>query len=88
MDRFLLIYGYLIREKELIMDIIGTTAIEKRRVRVYYALWLIAGVFGAHRFYCGRIGGGAFQLLLSLIQTIQKARTLSLASGYLRFRQR
>lgn len=34
---------------------------------VAYLLWFFLGTFGAHRFYCSRIGTGVMMLLLSAI---------------------
>jgi TM2 domain-containing membrane protein YozV len=37
---------------------------ESRSVGIAYLLWFFLGVFGAHRFYLGRIGSGVGMLVL------------------------
>jgi TM2 domain-containing membrane protein YozV len=39
---------------------------EKPSVAVAYVLLIFLGIFGAHRFYLGKIGSGIVMLLLSL----------------------
>lgn len=39
----------------------------KKSMGVAYLLWIFLGSFGAHRFYLGRTGSGAFQLVLGVL---------------------
>lgn len=43
------------------------TARVRKSKWVAFFLWLFLGAFGAHRFYCGRNGSAAAQLILSLL---------------------
>lgn len=38
----------------------------KKSVGVAYLLWFFLGLVGGHNFYCGRIGCGVAQLLITL----------------------
>jgi TM2 domain-containing membrane protein YozV len=39
----------------------------KKSTGVAYLLWIFLGTFGAHRFYLGRTGSAAFQLILGVL---------------------
>jgi TM2 domain-containing membrane protein YozV len=55
---------------------------------IAYALWLFLGQLGLHRFYLGRVGSGAAQLLLGLVGwatvwfLLVLSRLLSYGSGF------
>ncbi|MBB3608192.1 TM2 domain-containing protein [Rhizobium sp. BK602] len=40
---------------------------EAKSVGAAYLLWFFLGYFGAHRFYLGRVGSGAAQLILLVL---------------------
>lgn len=39
----------------------------KKSAGIAYLLWFFLGMFGAHRFYMGKSGSGAAQLILTII---------------------
>ena len=50
----------------------GTTAMlayqtRKKETLVAYILWWFLGTFGAHRFYCNRVGSGVAMLVIALV---------------------
>ena len=45
----------------------------KKSAGVAYLLWFFLGMFGAHRFYLGRSGSGAAQLILTVVGLVTLA---------------
>lgn len=42
----------------------------RRSAGLAYVLWFFLGWFGLHRFYLGRVGSGAAQLVLTAVSTV------------------